>query len=192
MMSADQPLPVSSEQSMLSANTPVIVVMMGVSGSGKTTIAASLANALGCQFQEGDDLHSPESIVKMRDGLPLTDADRLPWLQKLAGIIADWRARGSSGVLACSALKRSYRDILVGNRLDVTLIYLKGSYDLISQRMTVRHEHFMPVALLQSQFSALQEPMADEHPIIVDVDMPPAEIVAELVRQIEIGKASGS
>lgn len=167
----------------------VIAVVMGVSGSGKTTVAALLANALGCQFQEGDDLHSANNIEKMRDGAPLTDEDRLPWLQKLAGVIEGWRARGESGVLACSALKKSYRDILVGKHRDVTLIYLKGSYDLVSQRMGTRQKHFMPVALLQSQISALQEPTADEHPIIVGIDGSPTEIVAEIMREIATGRA---
>ena len=94
-----------------SITNPVIAIVMGVSGSGKTTIAVLLAAALGCQFQEGDDLHPPENVEKMRSGTPLTDADRLPWLRKIAEEIDGWRARGESGVLTCSALKRSYRDI---------------------------------------------------------------------------------
>ena len=164
---------------------PVIVVVMGVSGSGKTTVSALLAAALGCQFQEGDDLHPAENVEKMHGGTPLTDADRLPWLHKIAEEIDSWRARGESGVLTCSALKRSYRDIIIGDRPDVTLVYLKGSYDLIRRRMAARHEHFMPVALLDSQFATLQEPTPDEHPIIVDVGSRPAEIAAEIVHQLE-------
>ena len=121
----------------------------------------------------------------MHGGTPLTDADRLPWLRKIAEEIDSWRARHKSGVLTCSALKRSYRDIIVGDRPDVTLVYLKGSYDLIRRRMATRHEHFMPVALLDSQFAMLQEPTPDEHPIIVDVGSRPAEIAVELVRQLE-------
>ena len=151
---------------------PVIAVVMGVSGSGKTTVAALLAAALGCQFQEGDDLHPAENVEKMHSGTPLTDADRLPWLRKIAEEIDGWRARGESGVLTCSALKRSYRDIIIGDRPDVTLVYLKGSHDLIHRRMAARHEHFMPVALLDSQFATLQEPTPDEHPLIVDVGWP--------------------
>ena len=164
---------------------PVIVIVMGVSGSGKTTVAALLAAALGCQFQEGDDLHPAENVEKMHGGAPLTDADRLPWLRKIAEEIDDWRARGQSGVLTCSALKRSYRDIIIGDRPDVTLAYLKGSYELIRRRMTMRHEHFMPVALLDSQFATLQQPSPDEHPITVDVGGRPAEIAAEIVHQLE-------
>src|SRR5579864_8687620 len=164
---------------------PVIAVVMGVSGSGKTTVSALLAAALGCQFQEGDDLHPAENVEKMHGGTPLTDADRMPWLHKIAEEIDDWRARGESGVLTCSALKRSYRDIIIGARPDVTLVYLRGSYDLIRRRMAARHEHFMPVALLDSQFAALEEPTPDEHPITVDIGGRPADIALEIVRQLE-------
>jgi gluconokinase len=164
---------------------PVIAVVMGVSGSGKTTVAALLAAALGCQFQEGDDLHPAANVKKMHGGTPLTDADRLPWLRKIAEQIDGWRTRGESGVLACSALKRSYRDIIIGDRQDVTLVYLKGSHDLIRRRMAARHEHFMPVALIDSQFATLQEPTPDEHPITVDVGGRPAEIAAQIVHQLE-------
>jgi carbohydrate kinase (thermoresistant glucokinase family) len=170
---------------------PVIAVVMGVSGSGKTTVSALLAAALGCQFEEGDDLHPRENVEKMRGGTPLTDADRLPWLRKIAEEIDSWRVRGESGVLTCSALKRSYRDIIIGNRPDVTLVYLKGSYDLIRQRMAARHEHFMPLALLDSQFATLQEPTPDEHPIIVDVGGRPTEIAAEIVHRLEERQGSG-
>jgi carbohydrate kinase (thermoresistant glucokinase family) len=170
---------------------PVIAVVMGVSGSGKTTVAVLLAAALGCQFQEGDDLHPAANVEKMSGGTPLTDADRLPWLRKIAEEIDGWRARGESGVLTCSALKRSYRDIIIDGRSDVTLVYLKGSYDLIRRRMAARHEHFMPVALLDSQFATLQEPTPDEHPIIVDVGGRPAEIAAEIVHQLEERQGRG-
>ena len=164
---------------------PVIAVVMGVSGSGKTTVSSFLAAAIGCQFQEGDDLHPAENVEKMHGGAPLTDPDRLPWLQKIAEKIDGWRARGESGVLTCSALKRSYRDIIIGNRPEVTLVYLKGPYDLIRRRMAARHEHFMPVALLDSQFAALEEPTPDEHPITVDVGGTPAVIALQIVRRLE-------
>jgi gluconokinase len=170
---------------------PVIAVVMGVSGSGKTTVSALLSAALGCQFQEGDDLHPADNVEKMHGGTPLTDADRMPWLHKIAEEIDGWRARSESGVLTCSALKRSYRDIIIGGRPDVTLVYLKGSYELIRRRMAARHEHFMPVALLDSQFATLQDPMPDEHPIIVDVGGRPAEIAAEIVHQLEERQGSG-
>ena len=164
---------------------PVIAIVMGVSGSGKTTVAVLLAAALGCQFQEGDDLHPAANVKKMHGGTPLTDADRWPWLQRIAEEIDGWRTRGESGVMTCSALKRTYRDIIVGNRPDVTLVYLKGSHDLIHRRMAARHGHFMPVALLDSHFATLQEPTPDEHPIVVDVGGRPAEIVEEIVHQLE-------
>jgi len=158
-----------------------IAVVMGVSGSGKTTIAALVAHTLGCQFQEGDDLHPRANVEKMRRGVPLTDADRLPWLQRIAQEIDGWRARGESGVLTCSALKRAYRAIIIGDRRDVALVYLRGSHDLIHDRMAARHEHFMPVALLDSQFQTLEEPTPDEHPITVDIGGRPAEIAAAVV-----------
>lgn len=164
---------------------PLVAVVMGVSGSGKTTVAALLAAALGCQFEEGDDLHPASNVEKMHSGRPLTDADRLPWLHKIAEQIDGWRARSESGVLTCSALKRSYRDIIIGARSDVTLVYLKGSHELIHRRIAARHEHFMPVALLDSQFATLQEPTPDERPIIVDVGARPRDIATEIVRQLE-------
>lgn len=171
--------------------TPVIAVVMGVAGSGKTTVSALLAAALGCQFQEGDDLHPAANVEKMHGGTPLTDADRLPWLRKIAEEIDSWRARGESGVLTCSALKRSYRDIIIGGR-PVALVYLKGSYDLIRRRMAARHEHFMPAALLDSQFATLQEPTPDEHPIIVDAGGRPTEIAAAIVHRLEERQDSAS
>lgn len=169
----------------LHAAKPVIAVVMGVAGSGKTTIAALVAHALGWQFQEGDDLHPRANIEKMRRGMPLTDADRRPWLQRIAQEIDDWSGRGESGVLTCSALKRAYRDLIIGDRKHVSLVYLRGSYDLIHDRMAARHEHFMPVALLDSQFKALEEPTPDEHPIIVDIGSRPAEIAAAVVAALK-------
>ena len=164
---------------------PVIAVVMGVSGSGKTTVAVLLSAALGCQFQEGDDLHPPENVERMHSGMPLTDADRFPWLHKIAEEIDGWRARNEFGVITCSALKRSYRDTIIGDRSGVTLVYLKGSHELIRGRMAGRHEHFMPAALLDSQFATLQEPTPDEYPITVDVGGRPSEIVGEIMRQLE-------
>jgi gluconokinase len=163
----------------------VIVVVMGVAGSGKSVVAALLAAALGCQFQEGDDLHPQENVEKMSRGAPLTDVDRMPWLETVAGKIDEWRKLGECGVLTCSALKRCYRDIILGRRPEVALLYLKGSPDLVRRRMLARQGHFMPVALLDSQFAALEEPTADEHPITVDIGGSPAEIVAAVLRELE-------
>jgi len=132
-----------------------------------------------------NDLHPPENVEKMRTGIPLTDVDRMPWLRKIAAEIDGWRARGECGVLTCSALRRSYRDIIIGDRRDVVLVYLKGSRELIHQRMIARHGHFMPVALLDSQFATLEEPTPDEHPIIEDVEGKPADIAHQIVGRLE-------
>lgn len=158
---------------------------MGVSGSGKTTIAQRLSRKLGWQYQEGDALHPPSNVEKMSSGTPLTDADRLPWLHKIAARIEEWRAAGVSGVVTCSALKRSYRDIIAGNRPDVVVVYPKGSQALIAGRMAERKGHFMPASLLDSQFRILEEPSPDENAITVDIDRAPDAIVDEIVRRVE-------
>ena len=163
-----------------------IVVVMGVSGSSKTTVASLLAERLGCAFQDGDDLHPRENVEKMSRGTPLTDADRLPWLQTIARRIDGWRERGEAGVITCSALKRTYRDILVGGRPDAHLVYLKGTQELIHGRLTARTSHFMPVGLLDSQFATLQEPVSEERPIVVDIGPEPIIIVDEIVRRLAV------
>ena len=163
----------------------MIVVAMGVSGSGKTTVAVMLADRLKVHFLEGDDLHPPANVEKMRGGTPLTDDDRWPWLAAIARRIDDWRAAGEGGVVTCSALKRAYRRIIVGDRPEVALVYLRGSQKLIHARMAARHQHFMPVALLESQFRILEEPGPDERPIVVDVAPSPAEVVTRIVRELE-------
>jgi carbohydrate kinase (thermoresistant glucokinase family) len=154
---------------------------MGVAGSGKTTIARLLAEALHSAFLEGDDLHSPANREKMRHGTPLTDADRLPWLRRIAAAIDTWRAQGQSGVVTCSALKRQYRDILMGDRQGVRLVYLEGSPNVIRERLASRQGHFMPPALLDSQFKDLEPPGADENPITADVRQDPAAIVSQVL-----------
>ena len=157
---------------------------MGVSGSGKTTVAKALAEHLGWRFQEGDALHPPQNVAKMAAGTPLSDADRWPWLTAIAAVIDGWRAAGVSGIVTCSALKRAYRQVLVGDRADVRLVYLAGSKALIAGRMAARKGHFMPAALLDSQFATLEPPEADETPIVVDIGPEPAAIVAELVHRV--------
>lgn len=163
-----------------------ILVVMGVSGSGKTTVAAMLAGALGVEFLEGDDFHPRANVEKMKSGTPLTDEDRWPWLKAIAARIDEWRAEGKAGVITCSALKRAYRDILIGDRPGVRLVYLRGSHELIHRRMAARHEHFMPLGLLESQFATLEDPGPDERPIVVDVGGTPAEIVAAVIRQLGV------
>jgi len=162
-----------------------IVIVMGVSGSGKTTIAAGLAQQEGWILLEGDSFHPPANIAKMKAGTPLTDEDRWPWLRAIAAKEDELLAAGQSAVVACSALKRAYRDILIGNRPDTILMYLRGSHALIADRMKARKGHFMPAALLDSQFATLEEPGPDEHPIVVDIGGPPDATVAEAIRQLK-------
>ncbi len=154
-----------------------VIVMMGVSGSGKTTIARGVAARLGWDVLEGDAYHPPSNVEKMSHGIPLDDADRLPWLRAIAQAIDAELAAGRSSVVACSALKRSYRDILIGSRKGVALVYLQGSHALLAERMRSRTGHFMPPSLLDSQFATLEEPTPDEAPITVSVAPPPERIV---------------
>jgi gluconokinase len=162
-----------------------VVVMMGVSGSGKTTVAEGVARHEGWTLLEGDKFHPPANVEKMSHGHPLTDEDRWPWLRAIAAEIDAMRARGESAVVACSALKRTYRDILISNRPDVVLVYLRGDKALIAARMAARKGHFMPPALLDSQFATLEEPGPDEHPIIASIAPPPPAIVDDVLRQLK-------
>jgi carbohydrate kinase (thermoresistant glucokinase family) len=160
---------------------PAVIVIMGVSGSGKTTIANELAWQLGWEFQDADWFHPAANVEKMHSGVPLTDEDRSPWLRAIARWIDETRGAGRHSVVTCSALKRRYRAILIGDRADVRLVYLKGDASLIARRIATRHEHFMPASLLASQFDALEEPGPDEHPIIVSIEPSPREIVARII-----------
>jgi gluconokinase len=157
-----------------------VVIVMGVSGSGKSTIGGLLASELHWEFEDADWFHPASNIEKMHQGLPLTDEDRWPWLDAIAAWIDATRQSSGHGVIACSALKRRYRDVLIGDRDDVRLVYLKGEEALIARRISTRHEHFMPPQLLHSQFEALEEPRADEHPIVVSIEATPHEIVARV------------
>jgi carbohydrate kinase (thermoresistant glucokinase family) len=167
------------------ASSPVaVLVVMGVSGSGKTTIATLLSRLLHCELADADAFHSAANVRKMASGIPLTDEDRWPWLREIAAWIDSVRAARRHGVIGCSALKRSYRDILIGERRDVRLVYLKGDMDLIAKRMKLRHGHFMSVALLKSQFDTLEEPTPDEHPIVVSIDADPPAIAEQIIAQL--------
>ena len=161
----------------------MIIILMGVSGSGKTTIGARLAQALGWPFYDGDQFHPPANIAKMQQGMPLTDADRWPWLHALRAHIETCIHQGVSAVLTCSALKQAYREHLVIHEATVKLVYLKGDYDLIHERLAQRHGHFMPPGLLASQFAALEEP---EQGVVVDIGDPPATIVALMRAQLGV------
>lgn len=154
---------------------------MGVSGCGKTTIGEALARRLGWSFADADSFHPPANIAKMSAGQPLDDDDRAPWLAAIAAWIDQRRGGSDSAVVTCSALKRRYRAVIVGGRPEVRLVYLDGSRELIAKRLAGRHEHFMPGALLDSQFAALEPPGPDEHPLIVSIDRPVAAIVETLV-----------
>jgi gluconokinase len=159
----------------------MVVVLMGVSGSGKTEDGTRLAEALGGTFVEGDDYHPPANVAKMRSGVPLDDADRQPWLERLSHEIGAWLDTGKTVVLACSALKQRYRDILKAGRPGVRFVHLKGDKALIRKRLDKRRGHYMPASLLDSQFAALEE-AGDV--ITVGIDAPPDAIVAEIRRAL--------
>jgi len=168
-----------------------VLVFMGVSGSGKTTVGALVAGRLGWNFAEADDFHPAANIAKMRSGIPLDDADRLPWLRAIAAQIDRWRAEGKNGVVTCSALKRPYRDIIIGDRPEVRLVYLKGDRDLIAHRLAARHGHFMPPGLLDSQFADLEEPDPEERPIVVSIGDPPSKLAEEVIAALDLGQPPG-
>jgi gluconokinase len=155
----------------------MIIVLMGVSGSGKTTVGRLLADALGWEFYEADDYHPSANVEKMRSGIPLDDADRRPWLESLRDLIRNCLEQKENAVLACSALKESYREFLLIDER-VVLIYLKGDYEVIRQRLGQRRGHFMNPNLLDSQFDALEEPARAD--MQVDVSSSPDEIVRNI------------
>lgn len=163
------------------AQQPVLVIM-GVSGSGKSTVAGLLAGRLGWDLAEGDDLHPPANVAKMQAGQPLTDEDRWPWLGTIAEWIRAHTAAGTPGVVTCSALKKRYRDVMRGE--GVVFVFLEGTQDKISGRLASRHGHFMPPALLESQFEALEAPGADETFINVCVSATPAEVAQEIIDRL--------
>lgn len=165
---------------------PSVIVVMGVSGSGKSTVGALLAERLHWRFEEGDDLHPVANIAKMSHGIALTDEDRRPWLEAIAALIRRWLAAAESGVVACSALKHAYRRLIRGDNPDVRLVYLQGSHALILQRMRARHRHFMPTRLLDSQFAALEEPTPDEQPLVVPIEQSPDQIVRAIESSLSL------
>lgn len=161
-----------------------IYVIMGVAGSGKTTIGELLARALDVPFVEGDDLHPRANIERMANGIPLTDEDRRPWLLAIAQRLHEAEQSGSGLVVACSALKRSYRDLLRSQgTAETRFVYLRGSQPTVAERLARRRGHFMPASLLASQFAALEEPGADEGAAVYDIREAPETIVADLVQR---------
>jgi gluconokinase len=158
-----------------------LYVVMGVSGSGKTVIGSALARSLGVEFMEGDDFHPEENVKRMASGIALTDEDREPWLRSIAARLRAAKDAGTGLVVSCSALKRSYRDLLRAEAGEVRFIFLKGTRALIAERLATRSGHFMPSSLLDSQFFALEVPGPDESVWECDVKESPADLVAALV-----------
>jgi len=154
----------------------MVIILMGVSGAGKTTVGQLLATQLGWEFADADDYHSAGNVEKMRTGIPLTDVDRAPWLATLRSLIAVWLTEGKNAVLACSALKHTYREIMQLSP-EVKFVYLKGNPSLLQQRLHSRVGHFMTEQMLASQLAVLEEP---DNAMVVDVDCSPAEIVAKI------------
>lgn len=165
----------------------MVVVVTGVSGSGKTSVGDALARRLGWSFEDGDAFHPAENVDKMRRGVPLTDEDRRPWILTLGRTIADWSAARRDVVLACSALRRSHRDALRAGAQDVRFVFLRGDHDLIAHRLRTRVGHFMPASLLESQLGALEEPGPDEA-LVVDVQPPIPAIVDAIVGGLRLGR----
>ncbi len=164
---------------MSDSGAKLVVIVMGVSGSGKSTIAEALAADLHWPFQEGDALHPPANVQKMHHGIPLTDADRAPWLAAIRAWIDARLAEGEPGLITCSALKRAYRTGLVGGRPNVRLLYLRADAAVLEERLRKRTGHFMPASLLESQLQTLEEPRADERPIVVTVEDARADTVRD-------------
>jgi gluconokinase len=167
-------------------DTPCALIVMGVAGSGKSTIGETLAGRIGWRFEDGDRFHPASNVAKMSAGVPLTDDDRWPWLQAIADEIDRLCAAGERAVVACSALRRVYRDVLIHGRNDVRLVYLDGSQQLIADRLNRRKGHFMPPDLLASQFKTLEPPERDERPITVPIDASVEAIVDDIVGQLTL------
>lgn len=170
----------------------MIVVVMGVAGAGKTSVGRLLARRLGCDFAEGDAFHPDRNVEKMRAGIPLGDADRGPWLEALASEIEAWSAAGRDVVLACSALKRSYRERLVRGRSGLRLVHLRGDPALLRARLEARRGHFMPAALLESQLEALEPPVPEEDALELDVAAPPEQLAAEIATWLGVAGLAGA
>jgi gluconokinase len=163
----------------------MVIVIMGTTGAGKTTVGSLLAGRLGWTFADADDFHSDANVEKMRAGIPLDDDDRAPWLDSLRRAIESWLTGGEDAVLACSALKRAYRDLLAAGP-EVTFVYLRGGYEEMEARLETRRGHFAGSELLRSQMEALEEPSAEENAITVPLSLTPSEIVAEVVRRLDL------
>ena len=167
-----------------------VLVIMGVSGSGKSTVAGILAGRLGWDLEEGDDLHPPANVEKMHSGIPLTDEDRWPWLESVAAWIREHTAAGLPGIITCSALKRIYRDRMRGDH--VVFVHLAGEKDIIERRMSARPDHFMPTTLLDSQIDTLEPPDPDENTLVVNIGRRPVDMAAEIIDRLGLTAQPGS
>jgi gluconokinase len=176
----------------VTSQMPCVLIVMGVSGSGKSTIGEMLATRLGWNYEDGDRFHPASNVAKMSAGQPLTDEDRWPWLRAIADEIDRVCEAGRHAVIACSALKRIYRDILVHGRNDVRIIYLDGTEALIASRLARRKGHFMPPGLLASQFKTLEPPGEGENPLTVSIDAPVEAIVDDIISQLRQTPAASS
>ena len=166
---------------------PCALIVMGVSGSGKSTIGERLAERLAWSYEDGDKFHPASNVAKMSAGQPLTDDDRWPWLMAIADEIDRGCLAGQHAVIACSALKRAYRDVLVHGRNDVRIVFLDGTQALIASRLEQRKGHFMPPGLLESQFETLEPPGASENPVTVSIDASVDAVVDDIIRQLRLG-----
>ena len=166
------------------SHPPLVIVLMGVSGSGKSTTGAALSRKLGWPFRDADSFHPPANVEKMSRGTPLTDEDRWPWLAAIAQWIDERCEAGERGIVSCSALKRAYRSRIIGPRSSVRLVYLKGDIEVIGQRLRARKGHFMPASLLESQFAVLEEPRADERALAVSIAMSPRRVVDTIIERL--------
>lgn len=159
----------------------MILIVAGVSGSGKTTIGALIAGRLNWRFADADDFHPESNVAKMRSGIPLTDEDRLPWLRAIAAWMDERIAAGESAVMACSALKRGYRDLLLSGRPQTTMVFLQVSHDELVRRLAMRAGHFFPRQLLESQLRTVEPPQPDENVHTVQVDRDATQTVDEVI-----------
>jgi gluconokinase len=166
---------------MTKSEQPVVIVLMGVSGCGKSTVGAELAQKLGWPFRDADSFHPPANIEKMSQSIALTDEDRWPWLDAIAAWIDERLAGRQPAIVSCSGLKRAYRTRIGAKRPGVRLVYLLGSQDMIAARLAMRTDHFMPANLLASQFATLEEPGPDEKPLVIGIAMPPSYIATSIV-----------
>jgi gluconokinase len=171
---------------MTTDSGPPIVIVMGVAGSGKTIVGALLSGKLGWTYAEADTFHPAANVAKMAAGHPLDDADRLPWLEAIGTWIDERHAADEPGIVSCSGLKRSYRDLLRDGRPEVRVVFLDGSREVIHQRLVARHGHYMKPEMLDSQFADLEPPTSDEHVLSISVENTPADIVDTIIRELEL------